>query len=103
MEWFNKFMIKFKIAKSDYTINNKYKENVIPPQIDNSILILTNDSLSAKQWTNSYNHTGEILKDGLKINQDFTVINESLFKFISKYHPWDNPIIRYENNLKIFF
>ena len=91
-------MIEFEIAKSYYTIKKNYKEIIIPLQIDNSILILTNDNLSAKQWTNSENHTGGILKDGLKINKDFTVINESLFKFISKHHPWDNPIIRYENN-----
>ena len=84
MKWFNKFINKYSIGLSASCIRANNFRYEVPTTIDNSDLIsqefkiFGNSTESNKQKS----YTGKLLKDGLKLNIDYTIVGYEMFKHI---------------------
>ena len=84
MKWFKKFMIKYSIAPQASGIRSNYFKYEIPTTIDNSDLI-SQEFMIFKNSTEKDNqkyYTWKLLKEGLKLNVDYTIVGYEMLKHI---------------------
>ena len=87
-KWFDDYMLENDVWRYGETISSYYKDIKAPKTINNKKLLKKADE------NNDGHHIHNILKnnmylliDGLKINIDYVVVSEELFKFTFNWRP----------------
>ena len=84
MKWFIEFMKKYSIAPSTSNLRSNYLQYEVPPIIDNSNLISQEFMIfkNSTETDNQKSYIDKLLKDGLKLNIDYTIVGYEMFKHI---------------------